>query len=61
VLIGAAHPWPFGSYKVALSFERSLGLATPSRLCDFDGLYDPDWGSDGDFNNPHGGDWLDFG
>jgi hypothetical protein len=27
---------------------------------DFDGLYNPDRGSDGDFDNPHG-DWLVFG
>jgi hypothetical protein len=30
---------------------------TPSH---FDGLYDPGFGSDDDFDNPHG-DWLDFG
>jgi hypothetical protein len=37
------------------------GQFTPSHLYDFDDLYDPDWGSDDDFNNPHDGDWLDFG
>jgi hypothetical protein len=36
------------------------GPFTPSHLYDFDGLYDPDCGSDDDFDNPHG-DWLDFG
>jgi hypothetical protein len=33
---------------------------TPSHLCDFDSLCDPDFGSDDDFDNPHG-DWLNFG
>jgi hypothetical protein len=33
---------------------------TPSNLYDFDGLYDPDFGSDDDFDNLHG-DWLDSG
>jgi hypothetical protein len=33
---------------------------TPSHLYDFDDLYDPDRGSDDDFDNPHD-DWLDFG
>jgi hypothetical protein len=35
---------------------------TPSHLYGFYGLYlyDPDLGSDDDFDNPHG-DWLDFG
>jgi hypothetical protein len=28
---------------------------TPSHLCNCDGLYDPDLGSDNDFDNPHGG------
>jgi hypothetical protein len=37
------------------------GQFTPSHLYDFDGLYDPDRGLDDDFNNPHDGDWLDFG
>jgi hypothetical protein len=31
-----------------------------ANLYDFDDLYDPDFGSDDDFENPHG-DWLDFG
>jgi hypothetical protein len=30
------------------------GQFTPSRLYDFDGLYDPDCGSDDDFGSPHG-------
>ena len=33
---------------------------TPSHLYDLDGLYGPDFGSDGDFDNPYD-DWLDFG
>jgi hypothetical protein len=33
---------------------------TPSHLHGFGGLYDPDFDSDDDFDNPHG-DWLDFG
>jgi hypothetical protein len=34
---------------------------TPSHLYDFNDLYDPDaFGSDDDFDNPHG-DWLEFG
>jgi hypothetical protein len=36
------------------------GQFTPSHLCDFEHLYDPDCGSDDDLDNPHG-DWLDFG
>jgi hypothetical protein len=36
------------------------GQFTPSHLYDLHGLYDPDRGSDDDFNNPHG-DWLDSG
>jgi hypothetical protein len=41
---------------------RREGRATPpqANLYDFDDLYDPDFGSDDDFENPHG-DWLDFG
>jgi hypothetical protein len=30
------------------------GQFTPPHLHDFDGLYDPDCGSDDDFDNPHG-------
>jgi hypothetical protein len=34
---------------------------TPSHLYyDFDDLCDPEFCSDGDFDNPHG-DWLGFG
>jgi hypothetical protein len=33
---------------------------TPSHLYDFDGLYNPDCGSDDDLDDPHG-DWLAFG
>jgi hypothetical protein len=35
-------------------------IAPDQHLYDFDGLHDPDCGSDDDLDNPHG-DWLAFG
>jgi hypothetical protein len=37
--------------------RKASTLYTPSHLYDLDALYDPDFGSDDDFVNPHG-DWL---
>jgi hypothetical protein len=49
----------------ALEFESEdkagpWGQFTPSHLDNFDGLCDPDRGSDADFDNAHG-DWLNSG
>jgi hypothetical protein len=46
--------------RAAPGWEAPGGFPPKKRLYDFDGLYDPDCGSDDDFDNPHG-DWLVFG
>jgi hypothetical protein len=38
----------------------AVGVHSIVPLYGFDDLCDPDFGSDDDFDNPHG-DWLDFG